>query len=69
MSKYLYHKIGAWNTHSMFNDLINITMTYRRDSNVLYGYEKMIPISNEAIKAYREGKWLPFDPSIIYPQR
>ena len=38
-------------------------MTYRKDSNVLYTYGKMIPITTEAIKAHSEGKWLPFDPT------
>ena len=38
-------------------------MTYRRDSNVLNGYGKMVPISKEAIQASKEGKWLPFDPT------
>ena len=38
-------------------------MTYRRDSNVLNGYGKLVPISAKAIQAFKEGKWLPFDPT------
>ena len=36
-------------------------MTYRRDSNVINGYGKIVPISKEAIHASKEGKWLPFE--------
>ena len=38
-------------------------MTYRRDSNVLNAYGKIVPISRKAIQASKEGKWLPFDPT------
>ena len=38
-------------------------MTYRHDSNVKYGFGKIIPTSQKAMKASNEGKWLDFDPS------
>ena len=38
-------------------------MTYRRDSNVFNGYGNILPLSDEAVKASEEGRWLPFEPN------
>lgn len=41
-----------------FNNLINITMTYRQDSDIFNGYGKFIPISQKAKEAFEKGQWM-----------
>ena len=49
------------NQPEIFDNLINITMTYRRDSNVLNSFGRLYPDSNEAQIAASNGKWLDYD--------
>ena len=44
----------------IFDDLINITMTYRKDSNVLNSFGRLQAKSVMAKKAKKEGKWAEF---------
>ena len=48
--------------NEQFNDLINITMTYRKDSNVENPYGRFIPYSQQAKNTY--DKWLPYNSEI-----
>ena len=47
-------------TAKIFESLINITMTYRRDSTVINSFGRMVPTSERAIEAFVKGQWLDF---------
>ena len=49
----------------IFNDLFDITFTYRQDSTVFNGFGKIKPKSQEAKEAYEKGQWLPYDNKTI----
>ena len=52
----------------IFNDLFDVTFTYRQDSTVFNGFGKIKPKSREAQEAYDRGEWLSYDntTAVIY---